>query len=105
MVYYRNACIIPVVYFFYPETAYRSLEEIDAIFRKTKGWFDVVGTARDMPRRYGEKGELLIEYENTEEHAARNRNVVSGHVETGVFSAEEGTTGVNKSSEVSSVTK
>lgn len=30
-----NAFIFPVVYFFYPETAYRSLEEIDTIFRKT----------------------------------------------------------------------
>lgn len=29
-----NAFIIPVVYFFYPETAYRSLEEMDIIFRK-----------------------------------------------------------------------
>ncbi len=27
-----NAIIVPVVYFFYPETAYRSLEEMDAIF-------------------------------------------------------------------------
>ncbi|KAH7313008.1 general substrate transporter, partial [Rhexocercosporidium sp. MPI-PUGE-AT-0058] len=32
----RNAFIFPVVYFFYPETAYRSLEEMDNIFLKTK---------------------------------------------------------------------
>lgn len=66
-----NAFIFPVVYFFYPETAYRSLEEIDTIFRKTKGWFDVVRTARDEPLRYGKNGELLIDYEQTEEHAQR----------------------------------
>jgi len=55
-----------VVYFFYPETAYRSLEEIDNIFRKTergwRGWFGVVRVASDEPLRYGKNGELLIEY-------------------------------------------
>ena len=29
-----NACFIPIIYFFYPETAKRSLEEIDLIFAK-----------------------------------------------------------------------
>ncbi|CAG8215034.1 unnamed protein product [Penicillium salamii] len=29
-----NACFLPVIYFFYPETARRSLEEIDLIFAK-----------------------------------------------------------------------
>lgn len=29
-----NACFLPVIYFFYPETAGRSLEEIDIIFAK-----------------------------------------------------------------------
>ncbi|KAJ9130529.1 Sugar transporter [Pleurostoma richardsiae] len=29
-----NACFIPIIYFFYPETANRSLEEIDIIFAK-----------------------------------------------------------------------
>jgi hypothetical protein len=75
-----NAFIFPVVYFFYPETAYRSLEEIDNIFRKTsrdwRGWFDVVKIARDEPRRYGKHGELLIDYENTDEH--RRRSSVAG---------------------------
>jgi hypothetical protein len=70
-----NAFIFPVVYFFYPETAYRSLEEIDNIFRKSKGglagWFDVVHIAREEPQRYGKNGEILIDYENTEEHTAR----------------------------------
>ena len=70
-----NAFIFPVVYFFYPETAYRSLEEIDSIFRKTtkgwRGWFDVVKTARNEPLRYGKHGELLVDYVNTDEHAER----------------------------------
>jgi hypothetical protein len=29
-----NACFLPVIWFFYPETANRSLEEIDIIFAK-----------------------------------------------------------------------
>jgi len=29
-----NACFLPVIYFLYPETARRSLEEIDIIFAK-----------------------------------------------------------------------
>lgn len=29
-----NACFLPIIYFFYPETARRSLEEIDLIFAK-----------------------------------------------------------------------
>lgn len=29
-----NACFIPIIYFFYPETKNRSLEEIDIIFAK-----------------------------------------------------------------------
>src|SRR3954447_19313341 len=71
-----NAFIFPVVYFFYPETAYRSLEEIDTIFRKTKGWFNVVSTAKQEPLRYGKNGELLIDYEQTEEHI-RSQSVAS----------------------------
>ncbi|KAL3425835.1 sugar transporter stl1 [Phlyctema vagabunda] len=69
-----NAFIFPVVYFFYPETAYRSLEEIDAIFRKTKGWFSVVSTAKHEPLRYGKNGELLVDYLETDEHAIRTHS-------------------------------
>ncbi len=67
-----NALMFPCVYFFYPETAYRSLEEMDSIFHKVTGWsawFSVVHQAKIEPRRYGKKGELLIDYEQTEEHA------------------------------------
>ncbi|KAJ5052355.1 uncharacterized protein L3040_002106 [Drepanopeziza brunnea f. sp. 'multigermtubi'] len=46
-----NAFIFPIVYFFYPETAYRSLEEMDAIFAKTRSAFAVVAVARNEPRR------------------------------------------------------
>ena len=66
-----NAFIFPVVYFFYPETAYRSLEEMDTIFRKTKNVFTVVWTAKHEPHRYGKNGEVLIEYDETGEHERR----------------------------------
>ncbi|KAL8991956.1 MAG: hypothetical protein Q9169_007500 [Polycauliona sp. 2 TL-2023] len=73
-----NAFIFPCVWFFYPETAYRSLEEMDSIFRKCNSVFTVVKVARDEPQRYGKKGELLIRYEETEEHRQRQASVVSG---------------------------
>lgn len=67
-----NAFMVPCVYFFYPETAYRSLEEMDNIFHKVgagwKGVFTVVHQARVEPRWYGKNGELLVDYEQTEEH-------------------------------------
>ena len=36
-----NACFLPVIYFTYPETARRSLEEVDIIF--AKGYRDNIG--------------------------------------------------------------
>ena len=59
---------MPVVYFFFPETAYRSLEEMDTIFHNTKSVWSLVSTAANTPRRYGKNGEVLINYEDTEEH-------------------------------------
>jgi len=66
--------MVPSVYFFFPETAYRSLEEMDEIFHKATGPFNVVGIAHDLPHRYGKKGELLIDYADTEQaHDAERR--------------------------------
>ena len=44
-----NASFIPVVYFFFPETNGRSLEEMDGIFANSNV-FDLVANARKMPR-------------------------------------------------------
>jgi hypothetical protein len=68
---HSNAFIFPVTYFFYPETAYRSLEEMDTIFRKTTSIWTLVRVAAEEPRRYGKNGELLINYTETEEHYTR----------------------------------
>ncbi|KAE8452654.1 hypothetical protein EG329_013913 [Mollisiaceae sp. DMI_Dod_QoI] len=77
-----NAFIFPVVYFFYPETAYRSLEEMDSIFQKTKSVFTVVRQAKEEPRRYGKHGETLIDYEQTEEHKRRASLANADHKES-----------------------
>jgi sugar porter (SP) family MFS transporter len=78
-----NAFMVPCVYFFYPETAYRSLEEMDNIFHKVedgwKGVFTVVHQAKAEPRWYGKNGELLVDYQQTEEH----RRHVQHHGEKG----------------------
>lgn len=99
--------ILPCVYLFYPETSYRSLEEvivfefkdrvlpsfinfkqvqliwvssqIDEIFQEAhglKGALDVVKISINKPRRYGKKGELLINYDETEYHM-RHSNMAS----------------------------
>lgn len=39
-----NLCFLPVIYFTYPETARRSLEEIDIIF--AKGYVENIGYVR-----------------------------------------------------------
>lgn len=44
------ATFVPIVYFFYPETSGRSLEEIDAIFTESRSIFDAVAVAKRMPR-------------------------------------------------------
>ena len=79
-----NAFMVPCVYFFYPETAYRSLEEMDEIFQDVhgfKGAFDVVKVSLTKPKRYGKKGELLINYQETERYrsiAERRASSVAG---------------------------
>ena len=85
-----NAFICPVVYFFYPETAYRSLEEMDSIFLKTRSIFDVVKVAKKEPRRYGKNGELLRLYDESEVHAvvARRRGSIGAERKSNTAGAE-----------------
>ncbi|KKA22533.1 Sugar transporter STL1 [Rasamsonia emersonii CBS 393.64] len=56
-----NAASIPILYWCYPETAYRSLEEMDIIFAKATGVVDAVRVARTEPRHFGKHGEVLRE--------------------------------------------
>ncbi|KAJ5691230.1 hypothetical protein N7488_011965 [Penicillium malachiteum] len=47
-----NASFVPVIYFFFPETAKRSLEEIDEIFEASQSIFDTVSVAQNLPKRH-----------------------------------------------------
>ncbi|KOS23340.1 Sugar transporter STL1 [Escovopsis weberi] len=72
-----NAAIVPCVYFFFPETAYRSLEEMDTIFQKVdgiRGVFTIVRQAEIEPRRYGKNGKLLIPIGDAEEATSVDEN-------------------------------
>ena len=57
-----NAFIFPVVYFFFPETRYRSLEEMDNIFKKSTSIFDAAPISLKEPFRYDKHGKLKPEY-------------------------------------------
>lgn len=57
-----NTFIFPTVYLFFPETRYRSLEEMDGIFKKTTNIFNVVPISIKEPYRYDKNGELKPEY-------------------------------------------
>ncbi|CAG8946764.1 unnamed protein product [Penicillium salamii] len=72
-----NAAIVPVVYFFFPETTMRSLEEMDRIFRKTTSVFNVVSLARSEPHMYGPNGELLRTLDDVEDDAVRRASVLN----------------------------
>ena len=82
-----NAFMFPCVYFFYPETAYRSLEEMDEIFQDVhglKGALTVVKVSLEKPRRFGKNGELLIAYEETDAYrntsTRRRSSIASQHL-------------------------
>jgi MFS family permease len=54
-----NASIVPIVYYLFPETSGRELEEIDEIFTISSGVLDVVKRAKELPKR--QPNELLME--------------------------------------------
>ncbi|KAL4947718.1 general substrate transporter [Aspergillus filifer] len=83
-----NAFIFPVTYFFYPETAYRSLEEMDRIFRKTKSVFSLVKTAKNEPHMYGKHGELLRQLEDVEDDAVRRASYLEHKAKNGRSSSD-----------------
>ena len=53
-----NAAMVPIVYFCFPETNGRSLEEMDEIFAKSKNIFDPPRIAKTLPRRQPGHGGL-----------------------------------------------
>ncbi|PKY02699.1 general substrate transporter [Aspergillus campestris IBT 28561] len=85
-----NAFIFPVVYFFFPETRYRSLEEMDNIFKKSSSIFDAAKISIKEPYRYDKHGNLKPEY--LEE--ALRRTSVTVHVDHTKLESDESATEV-----------
>lgn len=56
-----NFVTIPIIYFFYPETGSRSLEEIDTLFQNAtvagKPWTSIVALSKTEPRWYDKDGQ------------------------------------------------
>ncbi|KAF2654680.1 hypothetical protein K491DRAFT_461987 [Lophiostoma macrostomum CBS 122681] len=78
-----NFIIVPLVYFFYPETAYRSLEEVDVLFHLANEapgnpWLNVVKISQQEPLWFGRKGDHEFDYEKSEWHQHCNRFSSSG---------------------------
>lgn len=68
--------MFPCVYFFFPETRYRSLEEMDNIFKKSTNVFNAVTISVNEPYRYDKHGQLKPEYL---EEAIRRGSVLVHH--------------------------
>ncbi len=45
-----GAIVVPSIFFFYPETMGRNLEEMDEIFREGSSILDVVAMSKTLPR-------------------------------------------------------
>jgi hypothetical protein len=61
-----------MVYYLFPETGFRSLEEVDVIFHAAsqlpRPWLNVVKIAANEPLWYGRDGEESFNYEDSEWH-------------------------------------
>lgn len=79
-----NAFIFPTVYLFFPETRYRSLEEMDDIFKKSSNIFNVVHHSIKEPHRYDKNGQLKPEYVEEVVHRHSITGGVMDHHEKGV---------------------
>lgn len=74
-----NALIVPSVYFFFPETKGRSLEEIDEIFAQSKSIFDPPRVARRMQKTLrAERPEGVIVQRDSESGGENNEYVKEG---------------------------
>lgn len=67
-----NAAMVPFVYFFFPETMGRSLEDIDAIFAESnpRTPWDVVAIAARLPRNEQEPDMVVLEKLDEEERVS-----------------------------------
>lgn len=79
------------MYFFFPETRYRSLEEMDAIFKKSTNVFNAVTLSIKEPYRYDKHGQLKPEY--LEEHMRHHRDE-DVHIAGAKFESDESATDI-----------
>lgn len=81
-----NACFFPIIYFFYPETANRSLEEIDLIF--AKGYLEnmsYVRASHELPQLTDEEINLKAReygFVSDDEEAGQLKEAKMGEKET-----------------------
>lgn len=65
-----NFSFIPIIYFLYPETGGRSLEEVDVVFKaaheKGNAWFSVVQSAKEEPKWFDKNGDPTDSYGGSE---------------------------------------
>jgi len=92
-----NAVAIPIVYLFYPETAYRTLEEVDVFFSSASNekspYRAVVHISQETPLWYGRDGNIDFDYEASDWHARRQRKGSRRHLTVGMgntSSSEQG---------------
>lgn len=71
-----NAIIVPTIYYLYPETGSRSLEEVDQIFEMATAegnpWFSVVKVAKREPRWFDSEGEKTTEGYSSKAYSSSN---------------------------------
>lgn len=74
-----NFAAMPVIFFFFPETRGRSLEEIDLIFSESSSIFDAVSKSKTMEKHFDSKGNM------TRSLAQDVENARAGHTEKRVM--------------------
>lgn len=65
-----NFVFVPIIYFLYPETGGRSLEEVDVVFKaahdRGNAWFSVVQSAKEEPKWFDRNGDPTDSYGGSE---------------------------------------
>ncbi len=86
-----NAAIIPTIYYFYPETGGRSLEEVDIVFKaandKGNPWFSVDKAAQEEPKWFDKNGDPTDSYGSSERGDFESEKVITSSNEISPDSA------------------
>lgn len=102
LTHHSNAVFVPIIYFFYPETGSRSLEEVDLLFEQAekagKPWLSVVSIGRKEPRWFDENGERTESYsggDTSETYVGSERDEEKGSAEVARKHASSGSSDEN----------